>query len=109
MAKDLAKNGPSHTRDLRPNTFRLRDAGEYLILAKRDIKSDEEIALDYEMQTTRFYVLWECKCGAANCRGMHAWDFLLLPPKTIFESLPFLDPWFARVQGEKSGPFFIKS
>lgn len=61
MAKDLANNGLSHTRDPRPNTFRLRDAGQYFILAKRDIKSDEEITLDYEIQTTRFDVLWECK------------------------------------------------
>ncbi|MCX7005645.1 MAG: SET domain-containing protein-lysine N-methyltransferase [bacterium] len=84
-----------------PNAYIYSAAGKYFILAKKDIKSEEEITVDYEIQTTGFDVAWECKCGAINCRGMHTWDIFLLPTKIIRESLPFLDPWFAQVHGDK--------
>jgi len=32
---------------------------------------------------------------------LHKWDFFLLPRNVILNSLPFLDPWFAQVHGEK--------
>ncbi len=84
-----------------PNAYIYSADKKYFILAKKDIKSEEEITIDYEIQTTGFDSSWECKCGATNCRGMHKWDFFLLPPEIIRESLPFLDPWFAQVHGEK--------
>jgi SET domain-containing protein len=84
-----------------PNAYIYSAGGKYFIIAKKDITSEEEITIDYEIQTTGFDVSWECKCGATNCRGMHKWDFFLLSPEIIRESLPFLDPWFAQVHGEK--------
>ena len=70
---------------------------------------DEEITIDYELLTTGSNVSWECKCGSFNCRGMHKWDFFLLPNKTILESLPFLDPWFAQVHGRKIQNIFERN
>lgn len=84
-----------------PNAYIYSADKQFFIIAKKDIESEEEITVDYEIQTTGFDVSWECKCGATNCRGLHKWDFFLLPPKIICESLPFLDPWFAQVHGEK--------
>jgi SET domain-containing protein len=84
-----------------PNAYIYSAGGKFFIIAKNDIKSEEEITVDYETLTTGFDVSWECKCGAINCRGMHKWDFFLLPTTIICESLPFLDPWFAQVHGEK--------
>ena len=84
-----------------PNAYIYSAGEQYFIIAKQDIKSGEEITIDYEIQTTGFDVSWECKCGAANCRGMHKWDFFLLSPKIILQSLPFLDPWFAQMHGDR--------
>jgi SET domain-containing protein len=84
-----------------PNAYIYSAGKQFFIIAKKDIKSGEEITVDYEIQTTGVDSSWECKCGAINCRGMHKWDFFLLPPKIILDSLPFLDPWFAQVHGDK--------
>ena len=84
-----------------PNAFVYSANEKYFIITKKDIKKDEEITIDYELLTTGSDVSWECKCGALNCRGLHKWDFFLLPNETILESFPFLDPWFAQVHGEK--------
>ena len=85
----------------KPNAYIYSANNEYYIIARADIKSGDEITVDYEIHTTGGDSSWECKCGACNCRGFHKWDFFLLPPKVILNSLPFLDPWFAHVHGEK--------
>ncbi len=69
-----------------PNAFVYSANEKYFAIAKNDIKKDEEITMDYELLTTGGDVSWECKCGEPNCRGMHQWDFFLLPNETILES-----------------------
>lgn len=84
-----------------PNAYIYSADRNYYIVSREEIKAGEEITIDYELHTTGQDSSWECKCGAPNCRGMHKWDFFLLPPKVICESLPFLDPWFAQLHGDK--------
>ncbi len=84
-----------------PNAYICSAAKEYFIIAKEDINAGDEITVDYEIHTTGGDSSWECKCGARNCRGLHKWDFFLLPRKVILGSLPFLDPWFAQIHGER--------
>ena len=50
-----------------PNTWWL---DPFLIIARRGIASDEEITIDYASITDDTQFSLECRCGAANCRGV---------------------------------------
>jgi SET domain-containing protein len=69
-----------------PNTAPL---GDDALVAIRDIQPDEEVTYDYitcEIDPRQPFD-WECRCGAANCRGR-------------FRALDCLDPAFqARYKG----------
>jgi len=43
---------------------------KYFIIAKKDIKKEEEITIYYELSAIDGDT-WECKCGEPNCRGLH--------------------------------------
>ncbi len=66
------------------------------ILAMRDTREGEELLFDYSIGSVDGDV-WDCRCGAANCRGRHKCDFFLLPVERQLQYLPFLDPWFVDV------------
>ena len=83
-----------------PNSFLYSADHHYFVIARQCIETDEEVTIDYEL----FAIdgdTWECRCGAPGCRGLHKWDFFSLPEEVIRKSLPFLDPWFASVHGER--------
>jgi len=83
-----------------PNAYLYSADQQYYVISKQPIDVDEEITIDYELSAIDGDV-WECKCGAEHCRGLHKWDFFSLPRRTILESLPYLDPWFAQIHGER--------
>lgn len=66
------------------------------VLALRDVDVDEEITFDYVLNAVDGDV-WECACGAENCRGLHKCGFFALPESRQLQYLPFLDPWFVEV------------
>lgn len=44
-------------------------SGQMVLLAMRDIQTDEEICFDYATCDGSAYDEFECQCGAVNCRG----------------------------------------
>lgn len=70
------------------------------ILAMRQVGAGEELLFDYSIGAVNGDV-WDCKCGAPNCRGRHKCDFFCLPPQRQLEYLPYLDPWFAEVHSDR--------
>jgi hypothetical protein len=96
----VAEPGCYFNHSCDPNAYLYSADKTYFIIAKRDIQKDEEIKVDYEI----FAIdgdTWECKCGSPNCRGLHKWDFFLLPEEVQLKSLPYLDPWFAQVHAKR--------
>jgi len=73
---------------------------ERFAMAKRDLAAGEEISIDYALNAVEGDV-WECCCGAPNCRGLHKCDFFCLPLAVQSENLVFLDPWFAAVNASR--------
>lgn len=96
----VAEPGCYFNHSCDPNAFIFSADKTYFVIAKRDIKKDEEVAVDYELHAIDGDT-WECKCGASNCRGLHKWDFFSLPDEVQLKSLPFLDPWFAQVHTKR--------
>lgn len=43
--------------------------GQIVVVAMREIRPGEEITFDYAMTDGSDYDEFDCKCGAANCRG----------------------------------------
>lgn len=80
-----------------PNCFYYSVERQRFVLAKRDIAAGEEILADYSLNAIDGDV-WKCRCGSQNCRGVHKCDFFALPRAIQLEYLPYLDPWFAKVQ-----------
>ena len=83
-----------------PNVFVYSVDRQRFILATRDIAAGEEVFFDYSINGVDGDV-WECHCGAPNCRGRHQCDFFILPERRQLEYLPFLDPWFAEVHRDR--------
>lgn len=44
-------------------------SGQIALVAMRDIRPGEEVCFDYAMSDTQPYDEFDCRCGAANCRG----------------------------------------
>jgi SET domain-containing protein len=79
-----------------PNSCIYSAARERYLLAMRHIAAGEEIVTDYTLNAIEGDN-WECRCGAAACRGYHKCDFFALSPELQREYLPYLDPWFAHL------------
>ncbi len=79
-----------------PNCFVYSVNRQRFLLAKRAIAAGEELFMDYALNAVGGD-LWECRCGAANCRGRRVCDFFALPVEVQRANLPYLDPWFAEV------------
>lgn len=90
-----------------PNTYVKTRAGLRHVLALRPIAAGEEITYDYIINTG-LGAVWQCRCGAARCRGAIVASFFDLPRDLQLEYLPLLDDWFveehaARVAGLRAG------
>ena len=79
-----------------PNVFVYSVDKQRFILGLHDIERGEELFFDYSINAIDGDI-WECKCGASNCRRRHKCDYFHLPESRQREYLPYLDPWFAAV------------
>jgi hypothetical protein len=87
-----------------PNAFcRHVDNARYLV-ARRVIARDEEIVVDYCVNSAESDYSWPCGCGAARCRKVGRLDFFSLPLKFQLEYLPLLDHWFLQEHRERLRP-----
>lgn len=79
-----------------PNAYGLEegDGSEVVyIVARRAIRSGEEITFDYNVNTSGGSS-WPCHCGAARCRGETIGGYFGLPVEQQIEYLPLLAGWF---------------
>lgn len=76
-----------------PNAYERVEGGASYLVARRDIVSDEEITIDYNINIADG-TAWPCRCGAARCGGTVVGDFFLLPPERQREYRPLLADWF---------------
>jgi SET domain-containing protein len=83
-----------------PNVFVYSVDRQRFVVAMRDIAAGEELLFDYSINAVDGDV-WDCECGASNCRHRHKCDFFSLPESRQLEYLPFLDPWFAQVHHDR--------
>lgn len=83
-----------------PNTYVKTCHGVRHVIARRPIKSGEEITYDYIINCHGGDV-WQCNCGSPRCRGMIVSSFFELPLDWQLEYLPLLDEWFVEEHREK--------
>lgn len=83
-----------------PNAYVLYEGERCFIVARRNIAGGEEITCDYNINVTGGDA-WECRCGAARCRGSTTGDFFKLPEAIQREYRPFLADWFVRSYGDR--------
>jgi hypothetical protein len=53
--------------------------GQIVVVAMRDIESDEEVCIDYAMCDSSPYDEFDCACGAASCRSRVTGSDWMLP------------------------------
>jgi hypothetical protein len=77
-------------------------AGVPHVVARRPIRSGEEVTCDYVINCHGGDV-WGCNCGSPRCRGTIVSSFFELPLNWQLEYLLLLDGWFVEEHGEKVG------
>lgn len=83
-----------------PNSYVKTIDGQRHVVARRRIKSGEEITYDYIIDCHGGEV-WQCSCGDARCRGTIVSSFFELPVDWQLEYLPLLNPWFIEEHQKK--------
>jgi hypothetical protein len=83
-----------------PNTFVKTLDGIRHVVARRPIRTGEEITYDYIIDCHGGAV-WQCSCGSERCRGTIVSSFFELPVELQLEYLPLLNPWFVDEHREK--------
>ncbi len=86
--------------DCDPNTFVKTIGGVRDVIARRAIKSGEEITYDYIINC-HGGIVWRCSCGSPRCRKTIASSFFELPERTQIAYLALLDEWFIEGHREK--------
>ena len=83
-----------------PNGYVKTINGTRYVIARRLVRSGEEITYDYIIN---FHggIVWDCTCGSPRCRGFVAASFFDLPLVVQLEYLPLLDEWFIAEHGAK--------
>lgn len=76
-----------------PNAFERDSAEDVFIVARRPIRSGEEITFDYNINTSGGES-WSCNCGAPRCRRESVGDFFRLPKNVQREYRSLLAEWF---------------
>ncbi len=82
-----------------PNTFYYTINRVSYFMAMRDIREDEELTLEYSLCHIGGQV-WECNCGAPNCRGRHRCGFHYMDESRQMQYLPYLDPFIVEVHAD---------
>lgn len=83
-----------------PNTYVKTINGIRHVVARKAIKSGQEITYDYIIDCHGGDV-WECSCGSALCRGTIVSSFFELPIELQLDYLPLLNEWFIDEHREK--------
>ena len=83
-----------------PNTYVKTINAIRHVVARKAIKSGEEITYDYIIDCHGGDV-WECNCGSALCRGTIVSSFFELPIELQLHYLPLLNEWFIDEHREK--------
>ena len=83
-----------------PNTFVKTIDGVRYNIARRAIKSGEEITTDYIINC-HGGIVWQCNCRSPHCRKTIVSSFFNLPEEKQLEYLPLLDYWFIEEHQEK--------
>lgn len=83
-----------------PNTFVKTINGVRYVVARKAVKTGEEITCDYIIDC-HGGIVWQCNCGSARCRGTIVSSFFELPLELQLEYLPLLNQWFIDEHGEK--------
>jgi GNAT superfamily N-acetyltransferase len=78
-----------------PNTVVVTRGGRRHVVALRRVREGDEITYDYLINCDGDEV-WQCRCGAARCRGTVPGSFFDLPVDEQRRLRPLLDGWFAR-------------
>ena len=86
--------------DCDPNTFVKTIGGDRHVIARRTIKSGEEITYDYIINC-HGGIVWQCSCGSPSCRKTIVSSFFELPESTQRAYLALLDEWFIEEHREK--------
>jgi len=83
-----------------PNTYVKTIEGHRRVLARRPIRTGEEITYDYIINCHGGAV-WECHCGSPRCRRQVPSSFFDLPLAQQLAYLPLLDDWFVEEHAER--------
>lgn len=83
-----------------PSAYVFYEGTAAYLIARRGIRSGEEITCDYSINLTGGSA-WPCRCGAPRCRGEVRGDFFLLPVDLQREYRPLLADWFVRRHRER--------
>jgi SET domain-containing protein len=79
-----------------PNTFYYTMNKVPYLMAMWHILQNEELTLEYSLCNIGGQV-WECKCGAPNCRRTHRCGFRYMDDSRQMQYLPYLDPFIVQV------------
>ena len=83
-----------------PNVYVKTIDGLRYVVARREIKYNEEITCDYIIDC-HGGIIWSCRCGSAKCRKTIVSSFFELPVNLQLEYLPLLNPWFIEEHREQ--------
>lgn len=83
-----------------PNAYLKYDGTAVYLFARRDIRADDQITLDYLINNSGGDS-WDCNCGAARCRGKTGHSFFDLPKDFQIEYLPLLADWFRKTHSDQ--------
>lgn len=83
-----------------PNTYVKTIDGVRHVVARKPIKSGEELTCDYIVDC-HGGIVWQCSCGSPRCRATIVSSFFELPVELQLEYLPLLNEWFIDEHREK--------
>jgi SET domain-containing protein len=83
-----------------PNTYVKTIGGVRHVVARKPIKSGEEITGDYIIDC-HGGIVWQCSCSSPRCRRTIVSSFFELPMELQLEYLPLLNQWFVEEHHEK--------
>lgn len=83
-----------------PNTYVKTINGTRHVVARKPIRSGEELTADYIIDCHGGEV-WQCNCGSPRCRAAIVSSFFELPLELQLEYLPLLNPWFIEEHKDK--------
>ena len=83
-----------------PNTYVRTIDGVRHVVARKPIRSGDEITYDYIIDCHGGEV-WQCSCGSRRCRGTIVSSFFELPVELQLEYLPLLNEWFIEEHRER--------